>query len=87
MVERGKKEFKEHWKNREGFRPRIIITMNTDTVQQWRTEGGFGRGLKPPLLRNSEVLTKLSRIPSPVENTSAIRIWVSPICKLSGTPD
>jgi hypothetical protein len=34
---------------------------------QWRTEGGFG-GLKPPPPRNSEVLTKLSRIPSSVEN-------------------
>ena len=34
---------------------------------QWRTGGGFGV-LKPP--RNSEVLTKLSRIPSSVENTS-----------------
>jgi hypothetical protein len=31
--------------------------------------GGFG-GFKPPPLRNSEVLTKLSRIPSSVENTS-----------------
>jgi hypothetical protein len=34
---------------------------------QWRTEGGLG-GSNPP--RNSEVLTKLSRIPSSVENTS-----------------
>jgi hypothetical protein len=47
-MERGNKEFKEHKKNREGFRPRIIITMNTDTVQQWRTEGGFGGGAQPP---------------------------------------
>jgi hypothetical protein len=40
-----------------------------DTTQQWRTEEGFG-GFEPPPLRNSEVLTKLSRIPSSVENTS-----------------
>jgi hypothetical protein len=44
-------------------------------------------GFNPPP-RNSEVLTKLSRIPSSVENTCyhLIRIRVSPICKLSGTP-
>jgi hypothetical protein len=35
---------------------------------QWRTEGG--NGLNPPPPRNSEVLTKLSRIPCSVENTS-----------------
>jgi hypothetical protein len=37
---------------------------------QWRTEGGFvgGGGFRPP--RNSEVLTKLRRIPSSVENSS-----------------
>jgi hypothetical protein len=33
---------------------------------QWRTEGG----IQPPPPRNSEVLTKLSRIPSSVEYTS-----------------
>jgi hypothetical protein len=33
--------------------------------RQWRTDGGEG-GLNP---RNSEVLTKLGRIPSSVENT------------------
>ena len=38
--------------------------------RQWRTEGG-GWGVQiPPTPRNSEVLTKLSRIPSSVENTS-----------------
>jgi hypothetical protein len=36
---------------------------------QWRTAGGFG-GFKPTNPRNSEVLTKLSRIPSTVDNTS-----------------
>jgi hypothetical protein len=36
---------------------------------QWRTEGDLGGSNPPP--RNSEVLTKLSRIPSSVENTSA----------------
>jgi hypothetical protein len=41
------------------------------TLKHWRTEGGgrFG-GVKPPPPRNSEVLTKLSRIPSSVENAS-----------------
>jgi hypothetical protein len=31
---------------------------------------GGGSGVQTPLPRNSEVLTKLSRIPSSVENTS-----------------
>jgi hypothetical protein len=35
---------------------------------QWRTEGGGLGGSNPS--RNSEVLTKLSRKPSSVENTS-----------------
>ena len=35
--------------------------------KQWRTEGGF-RMFNPP--RNSEVLTKLIRIPISAENTS-----------------
>jgi hypothetical protein len=35
---------------------------------QWRTEGLGGSTPPPP--RNSEILTKLSRIPSSVENTS-----------------
>ena len=37
-------------------------------VFQWRTDGGWFGVFKPP--QNSEVLTKLSRIPSSVENTS-----------------
>jgi hypothetical protein len=38
---------------------------------QWHTErGGRGVGGFNPLPRNSEVLTKLSRIPSSMENTS-----------------
>jgi hypothetical protein len=37
------------------------------TVYQWRTKWGIG-GFK--LHQNSEVLTKLSRIPSSMENTS-----------------
>jgi hypothetical protein len=46
---------------------------------QWRTEGMFG-GFKPPW--NSEVLTKQSRIPSSVENTSVtilviLKFWQS----------
>jgi hypothetical protein len=36
--------------------------------RQWRTEGGGVQEFKPP--RNSEVLQKLSRIPSSVEYTS-----------------
>ena len=31
-MERRKKDFKEHWKRREGYRPRIIITTDTDTA-------------------------------------------------------
>jgi hypothetical protein len=38
----------------------------TEGRHQWRTEGGSG---VQPSLRNSEVLTKLSQIPSSVENT------------------
>jgi hypothetical protein len=40
--------------------------------KQWFTEEGFGGGGGEfnPLPRHSEVLTKLSRIPSSVENTS-----------------
>jgi alkylated DNA nucleotide flippase Atl1 len=56
---------------------------------QWRTEEwGLVSSIPPP--RNSEVLTKLSRIPSSVEKyirNNLIRIRVSLICKLSGTPD
>jgi hypothetical protein len=37
-----------------------------DTEDQWRTEGGWGFQPPPPP-RNSEVLPKLSRIPSSVE--------------------
>jgi hypothetical protein len=47
---------------------------------QWRTEGGWG--FNPPPPRNSEALTKLSRIPSSVENTSVTtldipKVWQS----------
>jgi hypothetical protein len=50
--------------------PLLKIDDNTTRVRQlirsqWRTEGG---GFPPP--RNSEVLPKLSRIPSSVEYTS-----------------
>jgi hypothetical protein len=38
--------------------------------EQWRTEGGALGVSNPPPSRNSEVLSKLSRIPSSVENTS-----------------
>jgi hypothetical protein len=41
----------------------IVVHCN-----QWRTEGGFGDSTPPP--PNSDVLTKLSRIPSSGENTS-----------------
>jgi hypothetical protein len=45
----------------------------------------WGLNLTP---RNSEVLTKLGRIPYSLENTSiTIRIQVSLVYKLSGTPD
>jgi hypothetical protein len=40
-----------------------------DSVYKWGTEGGF-RGVQPPPPWNSEVLPKLSRIPSSVEYTS-----------------
>jgi hypothetical protein len=59
-----------------------FITLSTSGVPR----GGLG--CSTPW--NSEVLTKLSRISSSVENTSRnnlIRIRVSLICKLSGTPD
>jgi hypothetical protein len=49
----------------------VIALYNCSTIHtagQWRTEGGGGS--HPPTPRNSEVLTKLSRIPSSVENTS-----------------
>jgi hypothetical protein len=55
------------------------------TGEQWCTDAGLG--VQTP--QNSEVLTKLSPIPSR-ENTSLhnlIRIRVSLICKLSRTPD
>jgi hypothetical protein len=38
-------------------------------ASQWRTEGEVLGGSNPPP-RNSKVLTKLSQIPSSVENTS-----------------
>jgi hypothetical protein len=62
-----------------------ICTRGPPPPVQWRTEGGFG-GVQTP--RNYEVLTKRSRTPSSVENTSVdnlIRIRVSLICKMSGT--
>jgi galactokinase/mevalonate kinase-like predicted kinase len=43
------------------------------TVSQWRAEGGGGGGWvvqTAPPLKKSEILTKLSRIPNSVENTS-----------------
>jgi hypothetical protein len=53
---------------------------------QWRTGGGGGGEVgESPSPRKSEVLTKLSRIPSSVENTSVnnlIRIRVSSIAIL-----
>jgi hypothetical protein len=49
-----------HW-------PSFYIWRRSLSEGQWRTEGGLGRS-NPP--RNSEVLTKLSRIPCSVENTS-----------------
>jgi hypothetical protein len=52
---------------------------------QWRTGWGF----KPHSSLNSGVLTKLRRIPSAVENirNNLVRIRVSIIFKLSGTPN
>jgi hypothetical protein len=54
---------------------RNVITLQGGAIPflsltriQWRTEGEGG--FNPPTPRNSEVLTKLSRIPSSVENTS-----------------
>jgi hypothetical protein len=41
------------------------------TFSQWRNEGRVWGVQQPPPPPNSEVLTKLSRIPSSVENTSA----------------
>jgi hypothetical protein len=40
----------------------------TKRLNQWRTEG-VGWGVQTPFPRNSEVLTKLSRISSSLENT------------------
>jgi hypothetical protein len=68
--------------------------METNHVlcEQWRTEGGGVWGVQPsPHPRNSEVLTKLSRIPSSVENTSittyseygfhSFKYWVEPLTR------
>jgi hypothetical protein len=51
---------------------KVVTTTQGATWAQWRTEKGGG-GLvssTPPTPGNSEVLTKLSRISSSVENTS-----------------
>jgi hypothetical protein len=60
----------------------MYISLNDAPCYQWRTEGGGGVwGVKTPP-RNSEVLTKLSRIHSSVENTSVTtldipKVWQS----------
>jgi hypothetical protein len=54
------------------FHPQVELSKRekqSDTIRnQWRTERGGLGGSNPP--RNSEILTKLSRIPCSVENTS-----------------
>jgi hypothetical protein len=63
--------------------------MRNSVANQWRREGGGKLGVQTPS-RNSEVLIKLIRISSSVENTSHNKlIWirVSLICKLTRTPD
>jgi hypothetical protein len=88
-MDREKKEFKEHWKNREDLRPRIIITTNTDTIQQWRIVGGGGDlvGSTPPKFRSFDKAKPNSQFRGKYIPNDLIRIRVSPICKLSGTPD
>jgi hypothetical protein len=69
---------------------RNALSIPESGTHQWRTEGGFKGGFNPHPTRNTEVLKKLSRIPSSVEKyirNNRIRIRVSLICKLSGTPD
>jgi hypothetical protein len=46
---------------------RLVWSVDLET-KQWHTEGGVWGGSNSP--RKSEVLTKLSRIPSSMENTS-----------------
>jgi hypothetical protein len=50
------------------FNYKFAVEITACWYMQWRTEGGLG--VQPPPPRNSEVFTKLSRIPSSVENTS-----------------
>jgi hypothetical protein len=52
--------------------------------------GGGGGGATPPPPRNSEALAKAepnSQFRGIYIRNNLIRIWVSFICKLSGTPD
>jgi hypothetical protein len=66
-----------HWHNPSGR----TVTLG---LNQWRTEGGLGGSNPPP--RNSEAEPN-SEIRGKLIRNNLIRIQVSLICKLSGTPD
>jgi hypothetical protein len=63
----------------------LCFCVTNSPAMQWRTEWwGGGRFTPPPLPESPIFFTKTSRIP--IRN-NLIRIRVSLICKLSGTPD
>jgi hypothetical protein len=66
-------------KKRDSHGYDLIRSDNCD-VNQWRTEGGRGV-LRVQTPRNSEVLTKLRRIPSSVENTSVTTLDITKVCQ------
>jgi hypothetical protein len=56
---------------------------------QWRTEGGFGgfNTLPPPKFRSFDKAEPNTQFRGKYIYNNLIRIRVSPICKLGGTPD
>jgi hypothetical protein len=65
----------------------IIIIIIIITTYQWRTEEGFGGFKTPPKFRSFDKAEPNSQFRGKYVHNSLIRIWVSLICKLSGTPD
>jgi hypothetical protein len=58
------------------------------TYMQWRTEGGLGGSTPPPLkLRKFDKAEPNSHFRGKYICNNLIRIRISLICKLSGTPD
>jgi hypothetical protein len=59
-----------------------------DVPLQWRTEGGSGvQPPSPPKFRSFDKAEPNSQFLGKYIRYNLIRIRVSPICKLSGTPD